>query len=145
MSLIIMNSMKKNHVLWLNKYLYHDVYIDGLAQDCSNSIANALELLQSCTKLSIYETIRLGWVKATSFLSKAYHMFLLVYSSMSESSSSRGPRPPPKPKGILGTGEYVVPKFDFDKPEEVEKMVDIDEVRWFELWWYNQCLLTMIP
>ena len=23
---------------------------DGLVQDCSNSIANALELLQSCTK-----------------------------------------------------------------------------------------------
>ena len=28
-------------------------HIDGLAQDCSNSIANALELLQSCTKPSI--------------------------------------------------------------------------------------------
>ena len=28
--------------------------IDGLVQDCSNSIANALELLQSCTKPSIY-------------------------------------------------------------------------------------------
>ena len=26
--------------------------IDGLVQDCSNSIANALELLQSCTKPS---------------------------------------------------------------------------------------------
>ena len=25
-------------------------HIHGLAQDCSNSIANALELLQSCTK-----------------------------------------------------------------------------------------------
>ena len=24
-------------------------HIDGLVQDCSNSIANALELLQSCT------------------------------------------------------------------------------------------------
>ena len=30
-----------------------DQDINGLAQDCSNSIANALELLQSCTKLSI--------------------------------------------------------------------------------------------
>ena len=29
------------------------LYIDGLAQDCSNSNANALELLQSCTKPSI--------------------------------------------------------------------------------------------
>ena len=27
-------------------------YIDGLVQDCSNAIANALELLQSCTKPS---------------------------------------------------------------------------------------------
>ena len=29
-------------------------HIDGLVQDCSNSIANALELLQSCTKPSIH-------------------------------------------------------------------------------------------
>ena len=28
-------------------------YIDGLVQDCSNSSALAMELLQSCTKLSI--------------------------------------------------------------------------------------------
>ena len=30
----------------------HD--IDGLVQDCSISIANILEILQSCTKPSIY-------------------------------------------------------------------------------------------
>ena len=29
---------------------FTDAYIDGLVQNCSNSIANALELLQSCTK-----------------------------------------------------------------------------------------------
>ena len=29
-------------------------HIDGLVQDCSNSIANALELLQSCTEPLIY-------------------------------------------------------------------------------------------
>ena len=29
-------------------------YFDGLVQDCSNSSANALELLQSCTKPLIY-------------------------------------------------------------------------------------------
>ena len=34
--------------------LYSLVHIDGLAQDCSNSIANAHELLQSCTKPSIW-------------------------------------------------------------------------------------------
>ena len=28
--------------------------IDGLVQDCSNSIANALDLLQSCTKPLIW-------------------------------------------------------------------------------------------
>ena len=32
------------------------VPIDGLVQDCSISIANALEILQSCTKLSWYWT-----------------------------------------------------------------------------------------
>ena len=32
------------------------VYVDGLAQDCSNSSASALELLQSCTKPSIWST-----------------------------------------------------------------------------------------
>ena len=32
----------------LGKSHYHDV--EGLVQDCNNSIANALELLQSCTK-----------------------------------------------------------------------------------------------
>ena len=29
-------------------------YIDGLVRDCSISIANALEILQSCTGPSIY-------------------------------------------------------------------------------------------
>ena len=33
--------------------IYVAIYTDGLVQDCSNSIANALELLQSYTKLSI--------------------------------------------------------------------------------------------
>ena len=32
--------------------MYHD-YIDGLEQDCTISIANALEILQSWTKPSI--------------------------------------------------------------------------------------------
>ena len=34
------------------------VYIDGLVHDDSDSIANALELLKSCTKPSIYGTYR---------------------------------------------------------------------------------------
>ena len=40
------------------KFLIYAVgYLDGLVQDCSNSIANALEVLQSCTKLLIYDWI----------------------------------------------------------------------------------------
>ena len=35
-------------------------YIDDLVQDCSNSIANALELLQSCTKPSISSIHKIG-------------------------------------------------------------------------------------
>ena len=31
-----------------------DCDIDDLVEDCSNSIANTLELLQSCTKLTIW-------------------------------------------------------------------------------------------
>ena len=37
---------------WFIKKQYH---IDGLVQDCSNPSANALELLQSCTKPSTYD------------------------------------------------------------------------------------------
>ena len=38
--------------------MYHSLVhnIDGLAQDCSKSSANALELLQSCAKLPIHTT-----------------------------------------------------------------------------------------
>ena len=39
-----------------NRYRYFSITlydIDGLVQTCSNSTANALELLQSCTKLLI--------------------------------------------------------------------------------------------
>ena len=35
-------------------YVPNIVHIDGLVQDCSISIANALELLQACTKASNY-------------------------------------------------------------------------------------------
>ena len=31
-------------------FVLNHIYIDSLVQDCCNSIANALELLQSCTK-----------------------------------------------------------------------------------------------
>ena len=36
---------------------YKQVYVDGLVQDCNKSVANALELLQSCTKPLMYQVI----------------------------------------------------------------------------------------
>ena len=39
-------------------------HIDGLAQDCSNSSALAMELLQSCAKPSIYASV--NWVSIGS-------------------------------------------------------------------------------
>ena len=38
----------------MQQYAYFTMYIDGLVQDCSNSSALAMELLQSCTKHSVY-------------------------------------------------------------------------------------------
>ena len=37
-----------------HKYVIYKKHTDCLAQDCSNSSALAMELLQSCTKSSIY-------------------------------------------------------------------------------------------
>ena len=38
-------------------------HFDGLVQDCSNSIANALELLQSCAKPSILYLSHISHIK----------------------------------------------------------------------------------
>ena len=47
----------KHYLNWcgsiMDEVAWHS-YSDGLVQDCSNPIANALELLQSCTKPSIW-------------------------------------------------------------------------------------------
>ena len=45
------NCFEKNMNIYLKQC---SLYIDGLVQDYSISIANALEILQSCTKPSIY-------------------------------------------------------------------------------------------
>ena len=37
----------------MSNWIYGKLYIDGFVQDCSNTIANALGLLQSCDKLSM--------------------------------------------------------------------------------------------
>ena len=46
-------------IKWYKIRLIFNEHIDGLMQDCSNSIANTLELLQSCTKLSVWVIARL--------------------------------------------------------------------------------------
>ena len=38
---------------YISKYSFIHVHVDGLVQDCSNSSALAMELLQSWTKLSM--------------------------------------------------------------------------------------------
>ena len=43
-----------------------DFDIDGLVQDCSNSIVNSLELLHSCNKPSILWSLSIESVKTTS-------------------------------------------------------------------------------
>ena len=42
-----------SHVCIIISYSTNDQKLDGLVKDCSISIANALEILQSCTKPSI--------------------------------------------------------------------------------------------
>ena len=57
-------------------------YIDGLAQDCSNSIANALKLLQCCSKPSAWDwswggratVLSLQW----EFLNRSGHIFTSI-------------------------------------------------------------------
>ena len=41
----------------ISKLQYFNLHIDGLVRDCSNSVANALGLPQSCTKPSICSSI----------------------------------------------------------------------------------------
>ena len=69
----------------MNKNVEKENYIDGLTQDCSNSTANALELLQSCTKPSICLSSRktIQSVKANSnvYIIRAPLFFATVYNA----------------------------------------------------------------
>ena len=69
-------------------------YIDGLVQDRSNSIANALELLQSCTKSSIYKTLNsqittcilTSWMNCRVTISSTYQIDGLVHDCSNSSA-----------------------------------------------------------
>ena len=55
-----------------------NVQINGLVQDCSISIANAQEILQSCTKPSIYD-----FKKITKTFVHFVGPYLYIYYSLS--------------------------------------------------------------
>ena len=72
-----------------NHTIEADLHIEGLAQHCSNSIANALELLQFCTKPSIcslaiqviyspYAFLRMIMFTRIHMLTKAWQMFKIL-------------------------------------------------------------------
>ena len=48
------NGLTNIYFLWCKNELWVSDHMDGLVQDSSNCIVNALELLQSCTKPLIY-------------------------------------------------------------------------------------------
>ena len=58
------------HFLWIEEN-----YVDGLVQDCSNSSALALELLQSCTKPSMYSLCNSLCVTYGGFEASAKYTF----------------------------------------------------------------------
>ena len=62
-------------------------YIDGLVQDCSISIALAMEILQSCTKPSICSTCIILW-RGPDALEQIMIYFHLDHSDKSFSSNS---------------------------------------------------------
>ena len=84
------NPLSPNFVLchltqnWLANSGFISNYIDGLVQDCSNSSALAMELLQSCTKPSISDSSWLlwsfSWIISRTCQSFMFHVALIVYS-----------------------------------------------------------------
>ena len=55
------------HVYMPLMFVILGYYINGLVQNCSNSITNILELLQSCTKPSICSDFAIDMVNAILF------------------------------------------------------------------------------
>ena len=62
----------------LSRYIAMQPRIDGLVQDCSNSIADALELLPSCTKPSILPLLTGHRFWKATILGGLYRGILLI-------------------------------------------------------------------
>ena len=71
----------------------HD--IDGLVQDCSNSIANALELLQFCTKPSISSILNIALIYNEISLGYISSVIIVLPTAMCWNSAIQivGPKP----------------------------------------------------
>ena len=54
--------------------MHLEQHIDGVVQDCSNSIPNALELLQSCTEPSTYYSKTASNALILSFANTSVHI-----------------------------------------------------------------------
>ena len=69
---------------------YKNLQIDGLAQDCSNSIASALELLQPCTKpsrSSRYNSAR-KWLLECGFHGRVNQQYIITMNPFSITNTS---------------------------------------------------------
>ena len=53
-------------------------YIHGLVQDCNNSSALAMELLQSCTKPLIYRSTSTTWTNSQLIAKQKNNLFVWV-------------------------------------------------------------------
>ena len=58
----------------------YGVHVHGLVQDCSNSIANALELLQSCTKPLMYISVSVSHTLIEIYVVRIRVRFNLILS-----------------------------------------------------------------
>ena len=94
-------------------------HIDGLVQDCSNSSALAMELLQSCAKPSIYQT----WCKSVVsplLMHWRYYSFALSHRSDQQASLSQ--------LGDVMALNKAIPSPTFD--QSINQLID-----WLTYFW----------
>ena len=85
---------------YMDRTLIWHEYIDGLAQDCSNSIANALELLQYVTKPSIWRPLWFADISAAITICGFYVGFMDCWSKLESSRNLH--REHMLPNGAIG-------------------------------------------
>ena len=87
-----------------NILIWDGYHSDGLVQDCSDSIANALELLQSCAKPYIWYAHGLLYITQSKLAKgKLYNSILLIGSVEGEIFDNMSV----KPMGAWDTGLHI--------------------------------------